>query len=213
MGSVRLEAATAASFDELFRALSGLEGSAAPFPWQRALFAEFVAGRWQEGTARTAKWSSTRTWQRAMSAARLARPEHGERPAPRPRSQAIASPCPTTPWTLSLALGAGATTPDRATPIPRRIEGLLRKAITQAGFSQELADHAELEWRNVGFWPGADLADRYGVPDHLKRFPRFHVRVHWRNAHERPAQVAGPICLGGGRFYGLGLFARESDQP
>jgi hypothetical protein len=26
--------------------------------------------------------------------------------------------------------------------------------------------YPELEWRKVGFWPGTDLADRYGVPDH-----------------------------------------------
>jgi CRISPR-associated protein Csb2 len=88
-----------------------------------------------------------------------------------------------------------------------RIDGLLRKAITQAGLSQVLADHAELEWRKVGFWPGADVADRYGVPDHLRRFPRFHVRLNWRDAHDIPLQVRGPVCIGGGRFFGLGLFA------
>ncbi|MBU6423970.1 MAG: type I-U CRISPR-associated helicase/endonuclease Cas3, partial [Chloroflexi bacterium] len=32
-------------FDKLFLALSRLEAPAVPFPWQRALFAEFVAGR------------------------------------------------------------------------------------------------------------------------------------------------------------------------
>lgn len=88
-----------------------------------------------------------------------------------------------------------------------RIEGLLRKAILQAGFSQVLADNAELEWRKVGFWPGTDLVDRYGVPDHLKRFPRLHVKIQWRDAQNRTVRVPGPICLGGGRFYGLGLFA------
>lgn len=89
-----------------------------------------------------------------------------------------------------------------------RIEDLLRKAIVHAGFPQELADHAEIEWRKVGFWPGTDLADRYGVPDHLRRFPRFHVKVRWRNKYNQPIDVPGPICLGGGRFYGLGLLAR-----
>jgi CRISPR-associated protein Csb2 len=88
-----------------------------------------------------------------------------------------------------------------------RVDGLLRKAVTQAGFSQILADHVELEWRKVGFWPGTDLAERYGVPDHLKRFPRFHVRLVWRDANKRTVQVPGPVCLGGGRYYGLGLFA------
>jgi CRISPR-associated protein Csb2 len=90
-----------------------------------------------------------------------------------------------------------------------RMDSLLRKAIVQAGFSQELATHAELEWLNVGFWPGTDLAHRYGVPDHLRRFPRVHVRLHWRDAQKRPVPIPGPVCLGGGRFYGLGLFAAE----
>jgi CRISPR-associated protein Csb2 len=88
-----------------------------------------------------------------------------------------------------------------------RIDALLRKAITQAGYSQELADHAELDWRKVGFWPGTDLADRHGVPNHLKRFPRFHVKVCWRDAKNQPIEIPGPVCFGGGRFYGLGLFA------
>jgi CRISPR-associated protein Csb2 len=88
-----------------------------------------------------------------------------------------------------------------------RIDGLLRKAIVQAGFPQELAARAELEWRKTGFWPGTDLADRYGVPDHLNRFSRWHVRLRWRDAQMKPIALPGPLCLGGGRYYGLGLFA------
>jgi CRISPR-associated protein Csb2 len=90
-----------------------------------------------------------------------------------------------------------------------RVDGLLRKAIVQAGFSNTLAHHAGLEWRRSGFWPGADLADRYGVPDHLRRFPRLHVKLQWRDADKRPVQIPGPICLGSGRFYGVGLFAAQ----
>jgi CRISPR-associated protein Csb2 len=88
-----------------------------------------------------------------------------------------------------------------------RIDGLLRKAIVQAGFPEALSKHAELEWRKTGSWPGSDLADRYGVPDHLRRFPRLHVTLHWRDARGGAVRVPGPVCLGGGRFYGLGLFA------
>ena len=88
-----------------------------------------------------------------------------------------------------------------------RIEGLLRKAIVQAGFSQMLADHAELEWRRIGFLPGTESADRYGIPDHLRRFPRYHVKIQWRDQQKRPVEVPGPVCIGGGRFYGVGLFA------
>jgi CRISPR-associated protein Csb2 len=88
-----------------------------------------------------------------------------------------------------------------------RIDGLIRKAILQAGFPNVLAQHADIEWRKVGFWAGADIADRYGVPDHLKRFPRYHVRIRWREPDGQPTAVAGPVCIGGGRFLGLGLFA------
>ena len=61
--------------------------------------------------------------------------------------------------------------------------------------------------REVAFCPATDLADRYGVPDHLRRFPCLHVRLHWRDPQGRPVQVPGPVCFGSGRFYGLGLFA------
>lgn len=90
----------------------------------------------------------------------------------------------------------------------RRIDGLLRKSIVQAGFSEQLARSAEVEWRKTGFWAGVELAEQYGVPAHLKRFPRYHVRVRWRDSGGADVKVPGPLCLGGGRFYGAGLFAR-----
>ncbi|MDZ4805682.1 MAG: type I-U CRISPR-associated protein Csb2 [Candidatus Eisenbacteria bacterium] len=88
-----------------------------------------------------------------------------------------------------------------------RVDGLLRKAITQAGFSRVLSSQAELQWRKVGFWSGTDLADRYGVPGHLRQFARYHVMLTWRDARNAPVRVPGPICLGAGRFHGVGLFA------
>lgn len=88
-----------------------------------------------------------------------------------------------------------------------RVEKLLRKAIWDAGFPDNLAAHAGLDWREAGFWPGTEKARNYTVPDHLIRFPRLHVRLRWRDALGNPLVVPGPICLGGGRFYGLGLFA------
>jgi CRISPR-associated protein Csb2 len=91
--------------------------------------------------------------------------------------------------------------------LEHRVAKLMRKAIVQAGFPSALAQHAELDWCSSGFWPGVDLASRYGVPDHLRRFPRLHVRLTWRDAAGNPVKVPGPICLGGGRFFGVGLFA------
>ena len=98
------------------------------------------------------------------------------------------------------------------THLSDRIDGLLRKAITQAGFSQVLADHAEIEWRKVGYMCGVDFANKYGVPDHLKKFPRYHVRLSWHDAQGNSVQVPGPICFGGGRFYGLGLFVPDKES-
>ncbi|HTN04186.1 MAG TPA: type I-U CRISPR-associated protein Csb2 [Planctomycetaceae bacterium] len=89
----------------------------------------------------------------------------------------------------------------------KKAERLLRKAIRQAGYSELLAEQAELEWRNVAFWPGADLATRYTVPSHLQGYPRFHVRITWNKAPGEPIAIPGPVCIGGGRHYGLGLFA------
>jgi CRISPR-associated protein Csb2 len=91
--------------------------------------------------------------------------------------------------------------------LDRRIEFLLRKAIRQAGYSEELAQHAEIQWRPGGFWPGTELASRYEFPEKLRRFRRLHVRITWRDTACQPISIPGPICLGGGRFHGLGLFA------
>lgn len=96
--------------------------------------------------------------------------------------------------------------------LARRIDALLRKAIMQAGFADVLARYAEIEWRSAGFWPGAELSGRYGVPDHLRRFPRLHVRLRWRDAQGGPVRAPGPICLGGGRYLGVGLFAAEPED-
>jgi CRISPR-associated protein Csb2 len=92
--------------------------------------------------------------------------------------------------------------------LDERVESLLRKAILQAGFSSVLAANAHLEWRTTGFLAGVGLASAYGVPDHLRRYPRLHVKILWRDATGAPIPVAGPICIGGGRYCGVGLFVR-----
>ncbi|MCH8243749.1 MAG: type I-U CRISPR-associated protein Cas5/Cas6 [Planctomycetes bacterium] len=88
-----------------------------------------------------------------------------------------------------------------------RTDSLIRKAITQAGFSDTLAMHAEIEWRKVGYWPGADHVDRYFVPKKLQQFSRYHVRVTWRDPDGNEVAIPGPIVIGGGRYRGLGAFA------
>ena len=91
--------------------------------------------------------------------------------------------------------------------LDQRIELLLRKAIRQAGFSEALAQHAELDWRSSGFWPGVPLASQYAVPEQHRRYRRLHVRITWRSSDGQMLKVSGPICIGGGKHSGLGLFA------
>lgn len=92
-----------------------------------------------------------------------------------------------------------------------RIEKLLRQAIVQAGYPNVLAEYAQLDWRHSGFLAGVDLASRYGVPDHLKHFPRLHVLIRWRNEKGEAIKIPGPICLGGGRFLGIGLLVATTE--
>lgn len=83
----------------------------------------------------------------------------------------------------------------------QRREDLVRKALRQAGLSEDLALTADIEVREAGFIAGTEHARRYAVARHLTASPRFHVKLRW------PREVAGPLCIGRGRFSGLGLFA------
>ncbi len=85
--------------------------------------------------------------------------------------------------------------------LAKRREALVRKALRHAGFGDDLAFSAGIETRETGFIAGVEKASRYAVPSHLAKSPRLHVKLTW------PTKVAGPLCIGRGRFYGLGLFA------
>lgn len=85
--------------------------------------------------------------------------------------------------------------------LARRREALIRKALRQSGLPDELAFTATIEARSTGFLAGVERADRYAVPQHLRDAPRLHVSLTW------PHEVSGPICIGRGRFSGMGLFA------
>lgn len=85
--------------------------------------------------------------------------------------------------------------------LAKRREALVRKALRHAGLGDELAFSARIEARETGFIAGVEKASRYAVPSHLAKSPRFHVKLTW------PVKVAGPLCIGRGRFSGLGLFA------
>lgn len=83
----------------------------------------------------------------------------------------------------------------------KRREALVRKALRHAGLGDELVFSAEIETRDTGFIAGVEKASRYAVPSHLAHSPRLHVKLTW------PVMVGGPLCIGRGRFSGLGLFA------
>jgi len=89
--------------------------------------------------------------------------------------------------------------------LDNRVDGLLRKAIVQAGFPEAWARNAKLDWNRTGFFPGVQPVSSYGIPDHLKKYPRFHVRIDWTDGQGNSMQVEGPVCLGGGRYLGVGL--------
>lgn len=105
-----------------------------------------------------------------------------------------------------------ATTRDASTQkvllgrLAARTASLVRKAFLQAGLSEELVTHAQLEFSANGYLPGVELASRYTVPGHLVEQPRVHVRVRWFDASGKPLGLYGPLCVGSGRFYGIGLF-------
>ncbi|MFV0438771.1 MAG: type I-U CRISPR-associated protein Csb2 [Desulfopila sp.] len=92
-----------------------------------------------------------------------------------------------------------------------RIDHLLRKALSQAGYPPALVQHAELQWRGAGFTQGTGLATAYVVPAQHRRFRRLHIRILWRNSDGEPLDQPGPHCIGGGRFVGLGLLAPAPD--
>lgn len=91
-----------------------------------------------------------------------------------------------------------------------RIDRLIRKAFLVAGLPKSLVSNAGIEWSGSGFFPGTALSSHYSVPDQYRPFRRLHVRVDWRERRAdgtcNPVYIRGPLCIGSGRFAGLGLF-------
>ena len=88
--------------------------------------------------------------------------------------------------------------------LDRRTLDLIKKAFKQACCPNELVVDAELEYREVGFRAGVDLAKRYELPP--LKFPRYHIRVRFQHP------IQGPLVVGAGRYRGLGVFAAEESK-
>jgi CRISPR-associated protein Csb2 len=86
-----------------------------------------------------------------------------------------------------------------------KAEKLFFKTLRHAGYCPDAL--AELDFRNVSFWPGGDLALRFQRPDYLKKnhWSVYHVRLRWKQS------IKGPLAIGAGRHCGLGIFAATSE--
>lgn len=85
----------------------------------------------------------------------------------------------------------------------------IRKSIRQSGlFPIKLIKYIKIEWNRSGFLQGTIHANKYKymVPDHMRERIFLHVKLQFCDEYSRPLNIPGPICIGGGRYYSLGLF-------
>jgi CRISPR-associated protein Csb2 len=83
-----------------------------------------------------------------------------------------------------------------------KTERLLLQAFVNSGYPESLI--REIAFRPACSWMGPGSAMSIRVPQHLAKWPRYHVWVRFGNA------VRGPVLAGIGRHYGVGLFAARS---
>ena len=98
-------------------------------------------------------------------------------------------------WTTATPVVLPGHDSRRGKPRPDRAA---RRLLRHAGIAEALAESAAME--PAGRLAGSDRPARYLRPRHLAAWPCRHMSIRWR----RP--VAGPIVLGAGAGYGLGLF-------
>jgi CRISPR-associated protein Csb2 len=80
-----------------------------------------------------------------------------------------------------------------------KTENLLVRSFEMAGYAAEAIEG--VAFQQAPLWPGSGAAGEMRVPQHLLRYPRYHVEVRFRNP------VTGPVLAGIGRHYGIGIFA------
>jgi len=85
-----------------------------------------------------------------------------------------------------------------------KTDRLLRQAFDAAGFPEPLLQ--ELAFQSAPYWPGCEAATAIRVPRHLAHWPHVHVRLEFKEP------VEGPVFVGIGRHYGLGVFAAPQEQ-
>ena len=86
----------------------------------------------------------------------------------------------------------------------KKTEQLLYQALEKAGYPKEWVE--EFQFQPAPFWAGTEGALKVRVPEYLKKWPRYHVSVRFREP------VTGPVLAGIGKYYGIGLFAAAPEQ-
>jgi CRISPR-associated protein Csb2 len=81
-----------------------------------------------------------------------------------------------------------------------KTERLLLEALRNSGYPARLVE--SVVFQPAPLWRGTQAARKIRVPQHLERWPRYHVEVRFREA------VGSPVIAGIGRHCGIGLFAR-----
>ena len=85
----------------------------------------------------------------------------------------------------------------------RKTEKLLFQAMDAGGYPVDAVER--LSFQTAPYWPGCGPASAIKTPQHLDRWPRLHVAIDFK----RP--IEGPMAIGLGRHYGIGLFAAIDD--
>lgn len=85
----------------------------------------------------------------------------------------------------------------------RKTEKLIFQAIDSAGYSVDAVER--LSFQTAPYWPGCGPASAIKTPQHLNRWPRLHVAIDFKRS------IEGPLAIGLGRHYGIGIFAAIDD--
>ena len=85
-----------------------------------------------------------------------------------------------------------------------RPERSTRRLLRYAGIPETMVEGVTME--PAGRLSGSDMPTRYRRPQHLAKYPCQHMSIRWRKS------VTGPVALGAGVGYGLGLFLPVDDR-
>lgn len=83
----------------------------------------------------------------------------------------------------------------------KKTYALIGQAFEESGFPKELID--EFSFQPAPFVPNTPAAAEAKKPQHLRKWPAYHIAVRFRST------IQGPLSIGIGRHYGFGLFTNS----